>query len=268
MIIDFHTHCFPDKLAPRALEVLCQTAWYSEHFPCTNGTVAGTEACIAAAGIDRAVVCNIATNAHQQFNVNSFAISIAERHGTLIPLGSLHPNGENKRAELERLRAAGIRGIKIHPDYVHFDIDCPDFDEVFSLCAEMGIFVITHAGLDPVSPDHIHATPRKIANVLHRHPGLKMVAAHMGGLCCADDVLELLVGQDIYFDTSLSSIRSDEHDILLRILHEHRPDRLLFGTDTPWSFSREELKFVYGAGLSPDLTEQILWRNATQLLGL
>ena len=43
MIIDFHTHCFPDTLAPKALSALKDHALQSHRFPCTNGTISGTE---------------------------------------------------------------------------------------------------------------------------------------------------------------------------------------------------------------------------------
>lgn len=159
MIIDFHEHCFPDSLAPRALSALKLQAKNNSLFPCTDGTRIGTEKHIAASGIDRAVICNIATNAKQQHNVNSFAIELAGASRCLFPLGSLHPDGEDKESELSRLADARIHGIKIHPDYVGVDIDDPKYDRIFSLCEERGFFVVTHAGLDPVSPEHIHATP-------------------------------------------------------------------------------------------------------------
>ena len=76
MIIDFHTHCFPDALAPRALSSLEHNAEQTQMRPFTDGTAEGTKKLIAAHGINRAVVCNIATNAHQQPKVNNFAISL------------------------------------------------------------------------------------------------------------------------------------------------------------------------------------------------
>lgn len=268
MVIDFHTHCFPDALAPRAIDKLCRNAMHADFSPHTNGSASDTELKLSEVGIDHAVVCNIATNARQQHNVNSFAISLKQRDGMLIPLGSLHPEGEDKRGELSRLHAAGIQGIKIHPDYVKCDIDHPDFDEIFTLCAEFGFFVVTHAGLDPVSPDHIHASPSAIARVLRRYPGLRLVAAHMGSLRCSAEVLETLVGLDVYFDTSLSSLRQNERETLIKILQKHRPDRLLFGTDTPWSCAADELRFIDAAPIRDDRRERILWRNAAELLGL
>lgn len=267
MIIDFHTHCFPDKLAPRALSALKINADKTGLAPCTDGTRVGTEQNLIRVGIDRAVVCNIATNAKQQANVNGFAIELTQS-SRLIPLGSLHPDGEQKRETLLKLRSAGIGGIKIHPDYVTTEIDNAKFDEIFSLCEDLEMFVVTHAGWDPVSPEHIYATPEAIRTVIDRYPHLKLVAAHMGGFACADGVIEHLVGRNIYIDTSLSSHRSEEKDKLHRILRDHDPDKILFATDTPWSDAREELEFIYSAKLSDKNTQKILYQNALALLGL
>ena len=268
MVIDFHVHCFPDALAPRALAVLRdQAGLEGGDFPCTDGTQAGTEAHIASQGVDYAVVCNIATNARQQHNVNSFAISVAESSKTLYSLGSLHPGGEDKLGEMLRLGEAGIRGIKIHPDYIGIDILDPVYDEIFELCSELGFFVLIHAGFDPVSPGHMHASPGMIASVAKRHPDLKIIAAHMGGFLCSGEVVEHLLGKNIWLDTSMSSQRPDEYENLVYIMKNHSPDRLLFASDTPWSYAAEELNFIHSAKLGDELTEKILCKNALGLLG-
>ena len=266
MIIDFHTHCFPDSLAPKALNLLKDHALQSYRFPCTDGTVSGTESHIRNQGVDYAVVCNIATNPHQQFKVNSFAISIAQSSKTLYSLGSLHPACDNIKTEIERLKASGIRGIKIHPDYMGTDINDPKFDEIFELCCDNNIFVVTHAGLDPVSPNHIHATPDMILSVIKKFPNIRLIAAHMGGFSLSQDVIEKLLGQNIWLDTSLSALRPNEYDNLIYILKEHDPNKLLFASDTPWSYAKEELEFIYSSNLNSSLIDKILYKNATQLL--
>lgn len=268
MIIDFHTHCFPDTLAPRALAALQRNAEQTQMQPCTNGTASDTERNLRQNEIDLAVVCNIATNAHQQTKVNDFAISLLQNNRCLIPLGSIHPDSPDKQNEILRLRDNGIKGIKVHPDYVSTEITDGKYSEIFSICEQMHMFVVTHAGWDPVSPGHIHATPEGILQVIKQHPNLKLVAAHMGGYACSKKVLENLVGQNIYLDTSLSSYRLNERDTLITILKNHRPDRLLFATDTPWSLTQRELDFIYSANLSDELTENILFRNAQNLLNM
>ena len=266
MIIDFHSHCFPDALAPRAMSRLAATASTIAISPTTDGTTAGLLNSMRAAGVDRSVVCNIATNAHQMPKVNDFAIETLMRFPSLIPLGSLHPHGEALEEELARLVSAGITGIKIHPDYVGIHIDAPDFEPVFALCEARGVFVITHAGLDPISPDHIYCTPERVRRVMDKFPRLKLIVAHMGGYHCEEDVLSLLCGLSVYIDTSLLTHRPERQKDLRRILVEHDSSRILFATDTPWADARREIAAIREMGLPKSLEDKILSENAISLL--
>ncbi len=270
-IIDFHTHAFPDKLAPRAIAQLTINAAASGYMPLTDGTINDLMASMDKAGITRSVVCNIATNAHQMQKVNDFAIATAQ-NPRLIPLGSLHPDAtaEEMDVELDRLATAGLAGIKIHPDYVHVEIDSPAFDPILARCEARGMLVVTHAGFDPLEPNHMHCTPDMVLRVMERHPALKLVVAHTGGFDCEREVLEKLCGTKVYLDTSLSAIRRAKNaargEICADILRAHDPDRILFATDTPWSDPAAEIAFVLSAGLPEEDTQRILHGNAERLL--
>lgn len=270
-IIDFHTHAFPDALAPRAIAQLTINAAASGYMPLTDGTVNGLIASMDTAGITRSVVCNIATNARQMTKVNDFAISCAQNN-RLIPLGSLHPDAtaEDMDAELNRLAAAGLAGIKIHPDYVHVEIDSPAFEPILARCEARGMLVVTHAGFDPVEPNHMHCTPDMVLRVMERHPALKLVVAHTGGFDCEAEVLEKLCGTDVYLDTSLAAVRRAKSATWGQacgdILRAHDPARILFATDTPWSDPAAEIAFVRSVGLSEEDTEAVLHGNAERLL--
>ncbi len=265
MIIDFHTHCFPDALAPRAIGKLADTVSVMNISPSTDGTASGLIRRMQEVGINRSVVCNIATNPHQMHKVNDFAISLS-RHEELFPLGSLNPYAEGLEAELDRLISACITGIKIHPDYMQTDIDDPAFDNIFELCQAKNVFVITHAGLDPISPDHIYCTPQKICRVLDKFPKLKLVAAHLGGFHCEVEALEYLCGRDVYLDTSLISHRPDRCPLIHNIFKHHDPRRLLFATDTPWTKGEEEINAIANAPLHEDVKNMIFSENAIRLL--
>ena len=268
MLIDFHTHCFPDALAPRAMESLKNNcAGFDFIKPHTDGTAGDAKALLRGCGVTRAVVCNIATNPRQERKVNDFAISLLE-DGFFSPLGSVHPDSTEKAAELDRLRAAGICGIKLHPDYVRVQLNDPRFDEIFSLAEERDMLVVVHAGLDPISPDLIHATPRMFAVVLKKHPRLTLIAAHMGGFLKAEETLAHLVGTNVYLDTSLSSLRESERDSLYAILKQHDPARLLFASDTPWSNPAKEIAFIENAPIDERVKAMIFAENAARLLKL
>lgn len=271
IIIDFHTHAFPDALAPRAIAQLTINAAASGYTPLTDGTVDGLTASMDRAGITRSVVCNIATNARQMHKVNDFALSCTD-NPRLIPFGSIHPDADpsDMDSELDRLQAAGIAGIKLHPDYVHTELDAPAFEPILARCEARGMVVVTHAGFDPVEPDHVHCSPDMILRVLDRHPALKLVAAHTGGFDREREVLEKLCGTSVYLDTSLAAIRRAKSaatgQLCGDILRAHNPERILFATDTPWSDPAAEIAFVRSAGLSEEITEDILHRNAERLL--
>lgn len=270
-MIDFHTHAFPDQLAPRAIAQLTINAAASGYTPLTDGTVGDLIAAMDRVGITRSVVCNIATNARQMSKVNDFAVASAS-NPRLIPLGSLHPDatGAEMDRELDRLAAAKLAGIKIHPDYVSFEIDSEAFDPILARCEARGMLVVTHAGYDPISPDHIHCTPDMVLRVMARYPRLKLVVAHTGGFDCEEAVLEKLCGTDVYLDTSLSAIRrarsATQGKACGDILRAHNPERLLFGTDTPWSDGAAEIAFVRSAGLPEEIKEMIFHQNAESLL--
>ena len=272
IVIDFHTHAFPDALAPRAIGQLTINAAASGYRPMTDGTVSGLLASMDEAGIRRSVICNIATNPRQMGKVNDFAISL-QGHPRLIPLGSVNPHAAESEilTELDRLKAAGIHGIKIHPDYMGAEISDEAFAPIFSACSDRDLFVITHAGFDPVEPEHIHCTPDMVLRVADRHPDLKLVVAHAGGFACEEAVLTTLCGAPVWLDTSLCAVRQGKDPEwgarCAEILRSHDPHRILFATDTPWSVPTAEIAFIRDLGLSEEATEGILHGNAEALLG-
>ncbi len=264
MIIDFHAHCFPDSIAEKGLAPMKALTGIE---PCYDGTASGLEAKIKADGVDFAVVCNIATNAHQLPKVNSFAIDINDFSQTLIALGSAHPDSEVLEKELERLLDHDIHGIKIHPEYMPYYVDGPEWDRVFSLCEEMGMFVLSHTGFDYVSPDRTATTPDRVAKVLDRHPNLTFIGAHLGGNRHYPEVLTHLCGRpNLYLDTAIMS-RLDKNNLYVsKIIAAHGVDRILFGTDAPWSEPRTEVEFIKSLGLDRADEEKIFHLNAEKLL--
>lgn len=266
MKICFHSHCFPNQLAPRAIAALAENAKPVGMVPHTDGTAADTLRYLKSGGVDAALICNIATNAHQEHKVNDFAISLAAANCGLFATGSIHPESEDPEGEIDRLQAAGIHGLKIHPDYVGVNLDDPRYDRILSLAEERGFFVVTHTGFDPVSPNRIHATPQMLLRAVQKHPRLTLIAAHMGGPKQTREVLELLVGTPVWFDTSLSALRQEDWVDLRTILREHSADRILFGTDTPWSVPSMEIAFLESSGLPPKALESIYEKNAKKLL--
>ena len=79
MIFDFHTHCFPDALAPRAIAHLAKISRKCGLTPTTDGTAGGVLEQMHAHGVDKSLICNVSTNAHQMPKVNAFSTAALPR---------------------------------------------------------------------------------------------------------------------------------------------------------------------------------------------
>ncbi|MFR8010584.1 MAG: amidohydrolase family protein [Clostridia bacterium] len=264
MIIDFHTHAFPQRIAEKAIRNLAHVAGGAR--PNHDGTAEDLLRAVRAGGADRAVVLNIATNEKQQRNVNDFAIETNHAFGgALTAFGSVYPQSETALEELDRLRAAGIRGIKLHPDYQHFFVDDERFYPLYRRIGELGFVTVFHAGIDIGYPEPVHCTPQMLARILPQFSGAPVVAAHMGGWMMWKDVQEYLCGRDLYLDTAFSAGRMPP-DYAREIIRRHGADRVLLGSDMPWGNTGDEIAFVRSLDLPDAQTAAILGENAQMLL--
>jgi len=111
------------------------------------------------------------------------------------------------------------------------------------------------------------AAPDKMARMLSAFDGSPVVAAHFGGYIMWDEVYTRLCGLPLYFDTSFCFGRI-QYPLAQKIVEKHTPDRILFGTDLPWSDALTEKRLIDSLGLSQTDKDKIMWKNAAALLGL
>lgn len=266
MIIDIHTHIFPPKLAPHAIGALEKSAGAHAFL---NGTKEDLLRSMKESGVDCCVNMPIASRPDQVHSINNFAIDI-NNHGKatgLYSFGACHPLNPDMAEELKRLKDNGIKGIKLHPDFQELFLDSPEMIKAMELASELGLIILIHCGMDPSFPNLHRSTPQRLSNILPKLPNAKIIAAHMGGYDYLNQVEELLVGKDVYIDTSFSIGKFDNEQII-RILKNHRPDRILFGTDSPWDDQKNAIELFSALDLPPQLKENILWKNSASLLQL
>ena len=269
MIIDFHTHIFPDKIAARAIGVLegnLERIQGSPQHAVIPATLDGLRESMRSNHIDMSVVMPIATSVTQSTSINSFAASINGKNG-IISFGSLHPMQEDWEETLYDIKEKGLPGIKLHPEYQKFYIDSPESVRVLKKCEELGLLVTLHAGIDIGTPPPVHCMPDRLRRVLDIVSGENIIAAHLGGWKAWDDVEKYLVGTPIYFDTAftLAYIRREQ---LLRIIENHGCDKILFATDSPWEVQGETVRYLSGLGIGEEDLNKIFSGNAKKLLKL
>ena len=261
MLIDFHTHAFPDFLASRAMASLSHAAGGLK--PQTEGTVASLKEQLKKDGVDRAVVLSIATNPTQQKKVNDFAIEL-NRDPELYAFGSVHPDAPDALEELDRLHEAGIRGIKLHPEYQGFYADEEKLKPIYQKTSRLGLITLFHAGQDLGFLPPYHAMPEHLLGAL-KWLESPVVAAHWGGMGCYPEVINKLCGQNIYFDLSFGYGVIPKKQAQ-QIIDKHTPDRLLFGSDLPWHRPAWEKRLLDTLELSDEDRDKICCRNALRLL--
>jgi len=265
VVIDFHTHVFPQKIVEKAMAALSHKA--GNAVPFIKGTIENHIVNMKKYGIDKSVVLNIATNPKQQTNVNNFAAEI--NSDNIIAFGSVHPDAPDAVEELYRIKELGLKGIKFHPDYQEFFVDDPKMAPIYETAAKLGFIVTFHSGVDIQYFEPVHCTPQRLKEVLpiFKQSCGKVVAAHMGGYLLWYDVEKYLVGTDIYFDTAYSYSRMPNMHAK-RIIENHGADKILFGSDLPWSGVHLEKRFIESMDLSVRDNEKIMFKNALNLLNI
>lgn len=270
MIIDFHTHIFPDKVAAKAIPNLASIIHLE---PSMNGTIDGLKASMESGGIDVSVILPIVTNPHQFDSILRFAVQVNETCAQgpgprLISLASVHPLADDFKAQLRQIKYEGFRGIKLHPNYQGVHFDDIRFMRIIDAASELGLFVLTHAGADPYTPDEEFCSPDMVLRVLDEVAPPRLILAHMGSNEHYEESEQKLCGRPVWFDTAYSIMHMPEEQFV-RMVHLHGADRVLFGTDTPWTSQKqcaEKLNSI--TGLSQAEKKMILSGNAELLLGI
>lgn len=274
MIIDFHTHTFPDKIAASAIERLSGKVQIHAY---SDGTASGLLRSERAAGVDRSIILPVATKPEQVHHINDAAAAHNEHAfvTNMFSFACIHPDYIDWKQELDRIAARNMRGIKIHPAYQQTDLDDPKYLRILERAGELGLIVVTHTGFDIGFPGCRCCTPEKARNALRQVGPVTLVLAHMGGWRCWDEVPDLLADTSALLDTafSLQPPGTPEPDprflsdaAFVGLVRIFGADRILFGTDSPWTDPQTELRHIRALPLTSEEKAAILGGNAKRLL--
>ena len=272
MIVDFHTHTYPDKIAESTIAKLSEEARVAAH---TDGTSHGLRESMKTAGIDYSLVLPVATSPHQVARINetAYKTNLSSGRKGLLSFGAIHPDSPDYKRVLRGIASLGLKGVKLHPDYQNAFFNDIRYKRIIDTATELGLFIIVHAGVDIGLPDPVHTTPDMVREVLRDTGTDRLILAHMGGWRMWDEVMEKLVGEDLRIDTSFSTTATGLPDMLeeerfVEMVHAFGADRVLFGSDSPWASQRKSLKWIEHTSLHKEEKELILGKNAETLLKL
>ncbi len=261
-IIDVHTHIFPDKIATRAADNIVD--YYS--IPRQgDGTAAGLFEGAKEFENIRFVISSAALRPDRAEIGNSYLLQCASQDERFVPLASFHPlmGIDEANNELDRAHSLGAKGVKLHPDFQHFDIDDPTAVEIYRHCAKLGLPVLFHVG--DTKSDFSH--PRRIVTVMEKVPELTIIAAHMCGYSVWDEAKKYLIGTPVYTETSEALLGMDPKG-LYELINLHGIDRVMFGSDYPLWNTKFAFDGVEHCGLSEDEKDLLYAENAKKVFCL
>jgi uncharacterized protein len=208
---------------------------------------------------------------------NEVVADACERHpATFIGFGSVDPHkGEAAVAEVGRIHALGLRGVKLHPTMQNFMPDDERFRPIYAECERLGLVALFHTGtsgigagqpggqglrLDPSRPIHLD-------DVAAAHPRLQIIAAHFGWPWHLELIAMALHKSNLHIDISGWAPRHLPTEVL-RELRGRLRDRFLFGSDYPFIRPERCLEELERMELGEDVMERLLVENGRRLLGL
>jgi len=269
MLIDFHSHVFPDKIARATIDALEKNSNGKAH---TDGTVDGLIKAMDRANCDICVTLPVLTKPTQFDSVANFAINLnktfKDSDRKIISFAGMHPRCENVYDKMKFLKENGIKGVKIHPDYQDTYIDDDGYFEILKSAKELDMIVVTHSGVDDGYLDcPVRCTPDRVLKLINEVNHDKFVLGHFGAHKMWEETLEKLAGKNVYFDTAFS-LHEISEELFVKIVNKHGEDKILFATDCPWRDIKDDLSIIKSFNLSSEILEKILYKNAIKLLGI
>ncbi len=260
--IDSHCHIYPEKIASKA--VAGTDNFYGENSVGT-GTVSNLLSLGKAAGIDHFIVQSVATTPHQVKSINEFiAREVATADGLMTGLGTLHPDSEDMKGDVEHIIELGLKGVKLHPDIQAFKIDDYRCLKIYELCEEKGLPILMHTG----DNRYDYSNPNRLLPVLDIYKGLTVIGAHLGGWSIWEEAVEYYKSCPNFYVDCSSSFNYLKPEQAKKIIRAYGADKVLFGTDYPMWSPKREIEYFLSLSLDESEICSILNMNAKKLFGL
>lgn len=174
----------------------------------------------------------------------------------------------------------GLRGIKLLPMYAGFSPDDPRLEPLWRYAEEKALPVLLHMGTTFVAQAPLAFTlPRLIEPVALKHPGVKIILAHLGHPYEGECIVTIRKHENVFADVSALHYRPWQLYNSLMLAQEYGVwHKLLFGTDFPFTTVNASVTGIRGLNdmlegtklprLDPQQIEAMIHRDSLALLGL
>ncbi|MDD4839916.1 MAG: amidohydrolase family protein [Clostridia bacterium] len=261
-IIDTHAHIYPQKIALKAKENIGN--FYSIKMTGVGATSEDLIASGSKIGVQKYVVHSTATKKEQVKSINDFIIHEVGQHPEFVGFATLHPDMTETEvdSEVERIMKAGLRGLKLHPDFQAFFINEQKAMKIYEAC-QGRLPILFHTGDSRFE----YSSANRMVEIAKKFPNLISIAAHFGGYSRWDEALVYKNVGNIFFDTS-STLFKFPADRAKKLLFDLGWEKFMFGVDFPMWRHDEELNRFLAMKLPDEINEAILSKNAERILNI
>lgn len=151
-----------------------------------------------------------------------------------------------------------FRGVKLHPLIDGYHPDDPSVHPIIELLIERQLPALIHCG------HPIFSLPWSIEELIRRYQEARIILGHMGHgnivyINASIDVAER--NPNVYLETSGMPMHAKIREAVERV----GPDKVLYGSDTPFHHPSVELTKVRVSGLPTELADRVLGENGRRL---
>jgi predicted TIM-barrel fold metal-dependent hydrolase len=214
-------------------------------------------------------------------NDQTVADYVARDPARLIGFLSIDPTQDKWQRELQfGHETLGLRGIKLLPMYAGFSPDDPTLEPLWQYAEKHGLPVLLHMGTTFIAQAPLAFTlPRLIEPVALKHPGLKIILAHLGHPYEGECLVTIRKHDNVFADVSALHYRPWQLYNSLMLAQEYGVwHKLLFGTDFPFTTVNASIDGIRKLNdmlegtnlprLDVSQIEAMIHRDSLQLLGL
>lgn len=279
MIIDCHTHIFPEAIRHSREKFFPGEPAFELLYASPKARLIGARELVATMdeqGVDRSIVFGFPWRDSETARLNNdYVLEAVSRYpDRLVGLCCLDPFSPEAEAETRRCLEGGLAGIGELAFY-QSGIDAAALEKLaplMALCRESGMLALIHTN-EPVGHLYPGKTPntlRQIYDLVRRFPENKIVLAHWGGGLFFYQLLKKEVAaslRNVYFDTAASPYlyTPDVYRVASEIVGS---EKILFGSDFPLLKPGRYFEDMKAAGLSLAALKRICGENTARLLNL
>jgi predicted TIM-barrel fold metal-dependent hydrolase len=280
MIIDCHTHLFPEKIRKNREIFFSDEPAFQKLYQSPKSQLIGVREILAsmdAGQVDKSVIFGFPWKDEKLFKRhNDYISEVVSRYpDRFIGLGCFDPFSDGAAEETQRcLQEGGLSGIGELAFYQSGieKASLARLEPVMEICRDRNLPVLIHTN-EPVGHKYPGKTPNTLAQIyrlIDTFPQNTIVLAHWGGGLFFFSLLKKQVKQRlhrVFFDTAASPYLYDANVYRLAI-ELVGAEKILFGSDFPLLPPVRYFDEMKAAGLSDEEMGSICGANAAKLFNI